>query len=145
MAAVDVYLSLGTNLGKRERNIRIALNFLNLMMGSSYTALSDIIETEAVGFDGPAFLNCVVRYRTSKSARSILTICKKIEREMGRTDAPEFDADGKRVYHDRIIDIDILLYGNSHVNSEELTIPHAQLANRPFFGELIDQISPQKA
>lgn len=141
MAAVDVYLSLGTNLGKRERNIRIALNFLNLMMGSHYTALSDIIETEAVGFDGPAFMNCVVRYRTSKSARSILAICKKIEKEMGRDDAPEYDAQGQRVYHDRIIDIDILLYGNSHVRSEEITIPHPQLENRPFFGELISQIS----
>ena len=140
MAATDVYLSLGTNLGNRERNIRIALNLLSLILGTPRTGMSEIIETQAVGFDGPDFLNCVVRYRTSKSPQTILSVCKRVEREMGRTDAPEYDADGARIYHDRVIDIDILLYGNKQLVTPNLTIPHPQLENRPFFRELIAQI-----
>ena len=140
MAATDVYLSLGTNLGNRERNIRIALNLLSLILGTPRTGMSEIIETQAVGFDSPDFLNCVVRYRTSKSPQTILSVCKRVEREMGRTDAPEYDADGERIYHDRVIDIDILLYGNRKLETPDLTIPHPQLDNRPFFKELIAQI-----
>ncbi len=140
MAATDVYLSLGTNLGNRERNIRIALNLLSLILGTPRTGMSEIIETQAVGFDGPDFLNCVVRYRTSKSPQTVLSICKSVERQMGRTDEPEYDANGARIYHDRVIDIDILLYGNKQLVTPNLTIPHPQLENRPFFKELIEQI-----
>lgn len=59
---------------------------------------------------------------------------------MGRTDAPEYDDSGNRVYHDRVIDIDILLYGKQHINTQKLTIPHKALSERPFFQEMIDQI-----
>ena len=51
-----------------------------------------------------------------------------------------YDADGERIYHDRVIDIDILLYGNRKLETPDLTIPHPQLDNRPFFKELIAQI-----
>ena len=132
MAATDVYLSLGTNLGNRERNIRIALNLLSLILGTPRTGMSEIIETQAVGFDGPDFLNCVVRYRTSKSPQTILSVCKRVEREMGRTDAPEYDADGHRVYHNRAIDIDILFYGKEHIDCEDLQVPHPLIAERDF-------------
>ena len=140
MAVIDVYLSLGSNLGNRERNLKIALNFLELTLGTHFTGISSVRETEAVGFDGPAFLNLVVRYRTSRSPLSLLSICKRIEQEMGRTDAPEYDDSGNRVYHDRVIDIDILLYGKQHINTQKLTIPHKALPERPFFQEMIDQI-----
>lgn len=137
MAEVDVYLALGSNMGNKERNIRIALNFLDIAFDKHYTAISPIIETEAIGFSGPAFLNCVVRYRSAKSPSSILKICKSIERNMGRTDAPEYDSEGNRVYHDRIIDIDILLYGKRKVDTPELTIPHPQVETRPYIKELL--------
>nr|MCR4863966.1 2-amino-4-hydroxy-6-hydroxymethyldihydropteridine diphosphokinase [Bacteroidales bacterium] len=58
----------------------------------------------------------------------------------GRRDAPEYAADGSRIYHDRIIDIDILLYGDMKVDEPGLTIPHPQLDTRPFFGDLIAQV-----
>ena len=135
-----VFLSLGTNKGNRERNIKRALCLLNIALGKRYKAISDIINTEAAGFDGPDFLNCVVAYDLRLAPGALLRRCKRIERLMGRRDAPEYAADGSRIYHDRVIDIDILLYGDLKMETPELTIPHAQLESRPFFGDLIAQV-----
>ena len=136
-----VYLSLGTNIGDRRRHIDDALAALDMALGKHYEAISDIIETEAVGFSGPDFLNCVVRYETSCGPFALLDICKCIERSMGRTDAPEYDENGVRVFHDRIIDIDILRYGDLVMNTQNLTIPHQRLNVRPFLVDLMAQIS----
>ena len=137
---MTVFLSLGTNEGNRERNIRRALCLLNIALGKRYKAVSDIINTKAEGYEGPDFLNCVVAYELRLAPGALLRRCKRIERLMGRRDAPEFAADGSRIYHDRVIDIDILLYGNLEVDEPGLTIPHPQLDARPFFGELIAQV-----
>ena len=51
---------------------------------------------------------------------------------MGRTDLPEYDADGNRIYHSRVIDIDILFFGKEIIDTPELTIPHKGIAERPF-------------
>ena len=134
-----VYLSLGTNLGDRQDNIDTALRLLEREIGRSQ-ALSDIIVTKAVGFDGPDFLNAVVSFETPISPEVMLALCKRIEREMGRTDTPEYDSDGRRVYHDRIIDIDILDYEGVRMSTPELTIPHAALPQRPFFRRLLRQV-----
>ena len=84
-----LYLALGSNIGARQANIQSALSFLNGYLGR-YEALSDIISTDAFGFDGPAFLNCVARYSSRKSPKTILSICKEIEQRMGRTDQPQY-------------------------------------------------------
>jgi len=136
----DIYLSLGTNLGDRTENISHALRLLDDAFGSHFDAVSSILATKAVGFEGPDFFNCVVRYRSDKEPLEVLDMCKSIERRMGRTDAPEYDAQHRRVYHDRVIDIDILLLGDLRIDSEMLTVPHPQLPQRPFFQELIDEI-----
>ena len=135
-----VFLSLGTNKGNRERNIRRALCLLNIALGKRWKAVSDIINTKAAGFDGPDFLNCVVAYDLRIAPGALLRRCKRIERLMGRRDAPEYAPDGSRIYHDRVIDIDILLYGDERIDTPLLKIPHPQLENRPFFGELIAQV-----
>ena len=135
----DLYLALGSNIGARKANIMSALSFLNGVLGR-YKALSDLIETEAMGFEGPAFLNCVARYESRKSPGSILALCKEIEQRMGRTDSPEYAADGTRIYHNRIVDIDILLYGKVVMNTPELTIPHPQVETRPFIKPLLEQV-----
>ena len=137
----DVCLSLGTNIGNRQNHIVEALERLDMAIGRHFEALSDIVETEAVGFDGPDFLNCVVRYETSCGPFALLDICKQIERSMGRTDTPEYDGEGKRVFHDRVIDIDILRYGDLVMKTEYLTIPHQRINDRPFFIDLMAQIS----
>lgn len=132
-----VTLALGSNLGNRESNLKVALNMLDIALGSHPVAASDVMETEAIGFEGPSFLNQVVRYRTSKSPKSVLAICKHIERQMGRTDSPEYAADGSRIFHDRIIDIDILFYGKRKIDTPELTTPHPQVESRPYIKELL--------
>ena len=144
MKAQDVYLSLGSNQGDRQARIEEALRRLDKALGRPYEALSSIIETPAWGFDGPPFLNCVVRYRTARRPETLLKICKRIERAMGRRGAPEYDADGRRIYRDRPIDIDILLYGDLSVDTPELTIPHPLMREREFVMRPLAEIFPQK-
>ena len=62
----------------------------------------------------------------------ILETCKDIERKLGRTGEPEYDADGKRIYSSRPIDIDILLFGNHKIDCQELTVPHKLMYERDF-------------
>ncbi|MBP5521747.1 MAG: 2-amino-4-hydroxy-6-hydroxymethyldihydropteridine diphosphokinase [Bacteroidales bacterium] len=136
----DLVLLLGTNLGDREENIMRALEALDKALGGRRVKISDIIETEACGFDGPPFLNAVAVYRSARKPENILRICKQIERSMGRTDAPEYAPDGSRVYHNRIIDIDILFYGEHSVSTPQLTIPHPQVHSRPFVKQLLEML-----
>lgn len=134
-----LFLALGTNLGDRESNIEQALSLLDASFGPRF-AQSPTINTEACGFDGPDFLNCVVVYESRKRPYTILKICKQIEALMGRTDVPEYDSGGNRVFHDRIIDIDILLYGRTVVDNQTLTIPHPQILTRPYVKELLSSL-----
>ena len=144
MKAQDVYLSLGSNQGDRQARIDEALRRLDKAVGRPYDALSSVIETPAWGFDGPPFLNCVVRYRTARRPETLLKICKRIERAMGRRGAPEYGADGRRIYRDRPIDIDILLYGDERVDTPELQIPHPLMRQRDFIMRPLEEIFPQK-
>lgn len=140
MRQEELVLLLGTNLGDREENIRRALEALDKAFGGRRVKISDIIETEACGFDGPPFLNAVVVYRSARKPGNILKICKQIERSMGRTDAPEYAPDGSRIYHNRIIDIDILFYGEHSVSTPQLSIPHPQVHSRPFVKQLLEML-----
>ena len=144
MKTVDVYFSLGSNQGDRRELIEEALWRLDKAIGRPYDALSSIIETPAWGFEGPNFLNCVVRYRTARRPHTLLKICKRIERAMGRRGAPEYDADGRRIYHDRPIDIDILLYGDERIDTPDLQIPHPRMGERDFVLRPLAEIFPQK-
>ena len=140
MRQQELVLLLGTNLGDREENIRRALEALDKAFGGRRVKLTKIIETEACGFDGPPFLNAVVVYRSARKPENVLRICKRIERSMGRTDAPEYASDGSRIYHNRIIDIDILFYGEHSVSTPQLSIPHPQVHSRPFVRQLLEML-----
>ncbi|MBR3653783.1 MAG: 2-amino-4-hydroxy-6-hydroxymethyldihydropteridine diphosphokinase [Bacteroidales bacterium] len=144
MRQVPVYFSLGTNQGDRQANIAEALRRLDAAIGRPYEVLSSIIETKSWGFEGPDFLNCVVRYRTARRPQTLLQICKRIERAMGRRGAPEYDADGRRIYRDRPIDIDILLYGDERIDTPDLQIPHPLMHQRPFVMGPLEEIFAQK-
>ena len=144
MKQQDVYFSLGSNQGDRQARIEEALRRLDKALGRPYEALSSIIETPAWGFDGPPFLNCVVRYRSARRPETLLHICKRIERAMGRRGVPEYDAEGRRIYRDRPIDIDILLYGDMTVDTPDLKIPHPLMRQREFIMRPLAEIFPQK-
>ena len=136
---VDLYFSLGSNQGDRQANIRTALTALNRSYGR-YKALSDIIETEPVGFESPnPFLNCCVRYelrpRFDDPLQECLRIMKRIktiEAELGRNLDIEFTPSGRRIYHDRPIDIDILFLGSYRGSDSLVTVPHPRIAERDF-------------
>lgn len=138
MNTVDVYLSIGTNLGDREHNIDEALSRLDDALGTHWTSLSSIIETKSWGFDGADFLNCAVLYRLPKGddslaqALDLLDKIKVIESEMGRAEVLEYDTEGRRIYHSRIIDIDILLFGQEQIDHPRLKIPHPLMKKRDF-------------
>lgn len=134
-AGIDVYLGLGSNEGDREANIRLALSMLDDVDGVSVVKVSDLIETEPWGFNADVkFLNCAAEVIVNEQVAplSFLKECKRIEKSMGRDEVVEFDTDGKRVYHSRTIDIDILLYGKQHIDNEVLTIPHPLMSERDF-------------
>ncbi len=132
-----LYLALGSNLGDRKGNITRALGLLDMRLNGRFLSVSPMLETEAVGFEGNDFINCVVIYNCESDPFEVLDICKSIERQMGRTDEPEYDGEGHRVYHDRIIDIDILMYGDSKIDTDRLVLPHPQVETRPYIKELL--------
>lgn len=103
-AGIDVYLGLGSNEGDREANIRLALSMLDDVDGVSVVKVSDLIETEPLGFNADVkFLNCAAEVFINEKVTplSLLKECKRIEKSMGRDEVVEFDTDGKRVYHSR--------------------------------------------
>lgn len=122
-----VYLSLGSNLGDREATMRRAIGLLNERAGS-VDRQSSFIETEPWGFDSTnKFLNMCVRLLTTLSPEQLLMATKQIERELGRTHK---SVNGQ--YHDRPIDIDILMYDDVHIDSNDLTLPHPHMQEREF-------------
>lgn len=122
-----VYLSLGSNLGDREATMRRAIGLLNERAGS-VDRQSSFIETEPWGFESTnKFLNMCVRLLTTLSPEQLLLATKQIERELGRT---QKSVNGQ--YHDRPIDIDILMYDDVHIDSDDLMLPHPHMQEREF-------------
>jgi 2-amino-4-hydroxy-6-hydroxymethyldihydropteridine diphosphokinase len=128
------YLLLGTNLGNRMENLDKCIILLRENQILVHKR-SSIYETAAWGFeDQPAFYNQALEVTTKLSAQELLTTLKQIEHNMGRINS-------KR-WKERLIDIDILYYDRLVENTENLIIPHPQLANRRFALVPINEISP---
>lgn len=131
------YLLLGSNLGDRRRNLSTAVSLLVTELAPylySEVFESSVCESEPWGFESAGkFLNQAIAFDTSVIPEDLLKVCKYVEHRMGRpADEPLYDKDGKRIYHDRIIDIDILLFGDVKIDTPELTIPHSHLYEREF-------------
>ena len=122
-----VYLSLGSNLGNRKSLICQAIELLSLKVGS-IVRTSSFIETEPYGFVSPnKFINAAVCMETGLTPYELLNKTKEIEKELGRI---EKSVNG--CYHDRTIDIDILLYDDLHIDNIDLKIPHPLMHERDF-------------
>lgn len=133
----QLYLSIGTNLGNRRSNLDTALDLIAREVGI-IKARSSVIETEPWGFDSPnSFLNMAILVQTDLKPLEVLDRTQRIEKDMGRTS--KTGADG---YHDRIIDIDILLYDDLTMDTPRLTIPHPRMHQRRFVMEPLAQITP---
>ena len=132
-----VYLSLGTNLGDKETNLKIAVNEITKLIGE-VTSLSAFYATEPWGFTSEhIFLNAVCCVYTTLSPIEVLHITQKIERSLGRM-KKTINSD----YSDRIIDIDILLYDDLQMKTSELTIPHPLMWERDFVMIPLKEIAP---
>ena len=122
-----VYLGLGTNLGDKRKNLNDAIRMLENLVGE-VEKVSSVIETEPEGFKSDnMFLNAVVKVRTALSPFEILDITQDVEKSLGRK---EKSSNG--IYHDRVIDIDILLYDDINISTPRLVIPHPRMTQREF-------------
>ena len=127
-----VYLGLGSNLGRRERNLSAARRRLR-EKGFRISRQSRVLETEPWGVkDQPAFLNQVVEGEWAGTPRQLLRAAKQIERDGGRVRT--------RRWGPRAIDVDILFFGDEHIDQLDLVIPHARITERPFVLESLAEL-----
>lgn len=132
-----VYLGLGTNLGDKQAQLHRAVDEIEKRIGR-VVALSSFYETAPWGFQSDhSFLNAVVEVETTLSPLDLLHATQAIERDLGRTAK---STDG--AYHDRPIDIDILLYGDEVYHDGELQIPHPLMEQRSFVLLPLAEIAP---
>lgn len=130
------YLGLGTNIGNKRRNLITAAALLAERVGD-VLALSDFYETEPWGFASEnIFLNAAVTLETTFSPSELLAATQQIETELGRTEK------SNGTYHDRTIDIDILMYDNQVIQTPALTLPHPLMHERKFVLEPLAEIAP---
>ena len=129
---VKVYLSLGSNLGNRQENLDRALKLLSERMRVG--KVSSIYDTEAVGpITQPRFLNLACEVFTRLTPEGLLALVKGIEQKMGRY---------SRSGEPRIIDIDIVLYGDQVVDTRDIVIPHPKMHERSFVLIPLAEIAP---
>ena len=137
---VTTYLCLGGNLGDRLAALTEALRLLDATPGMRRIACSSVYETEpwAVA-DQPNFLNLVAAYETALSPEDLLAACKSVEEEIGRVASYRWGP--------RLIDVDILLYGDQVVDSSEpdLQIPHPRMTQRAFVLAPLAEIASELA
>jgi len=129
-----VYLSLGSNVGDRAANLNSAIERLRGL--GTIEKVSSFYETEPVEFTAqPWFLNCAVKLDTEKMPKQLLAGILDLEQEMGRRRTQKKGP--------RAIDIDILLFGNSIIETKGLTVPHPAMHERRFVLEPLVEIAPE--
>jgi len=130
-----VYLSLGSNVGDREANLRAAIDELP-HAGVAVAKISSFYETEPVDLrEQPWFLNCAVEVETHFDAITLLRTLREIETKMG---SRKLVAKGPR-----LIDMDILLYGSETIDTQELQVPHPRMHLRRFVLAPLAEIAPE--
>lgn len=130
-----VFIGLGSNKGNRKKNILSAVKLLK-KNGQKVLETSRIAETAPYGYrKQKKFLNAVVKIKTGLSPLGLLKLCKKIEKELGRTESFRWGP--------REIDLDILFFGRKVFKSAELTVPHRDLANRDFVLSPLTALAPR--
>lgn len=132
---VDVALALGASMGDRAGALALAVRALDAAPDLVVTRCSRVFATPAAGgVARQGFLNAVIRARTTLAPLELLDRCKAVERRLGRRPA--------RSWADRVLDVDLLLYGKRIVATERLRVPHARLAERDFFLQALAEAWP---
>ena len=129
------YLSIGSNIGDRLHHLVEAVQLLHLHDGVEVTAVSSIYETAPVGYTDQAdFLNVAVCVETVVDAQELLVVCQQVEQELGRERTIRWGP--------RTVDLDILLYGTSIIEVENLVVPHPRMHERAFVLIPLLEIAP---
>lgn len=135
MNQYPVFLLLGANLGDREATLSKAITLISERIAPVISA-SSLYETAPWGVEEqPAYLNQVISLTTEKEAKRVLQAVLAIEKELGRERRLRWGA--------RVIDIDVLFYGNKILTSEELEVPHPRLHQRKFTLVPLAEIAPE--
>ena len=130
-----VYVGLGANLGRREETLREAVGILDRAPDVDVVAVSELRETEPVGpIAQPMFLNGVVALETTLSARELLELLLDVERSLGRIREERWGP--------RVVDLDLLLYGDDVVDEPGIEVPHPRLHERRFALEPLAELDP---
>jgi len=129
-----VYLGLGSNKGDRHLFLKKVLEMIEVKVGEIVKS-SSVIETKAWGkTDQPDFLNMVIEVDTKLDPRALLEVCQRIEKDLGRVKCEKWGS--------RVIDIDILLYGDLELDEDDLKIPHPLMWKREFVMKPLKEIAP---
>lgn len=131
----DTYIGLGSNLGDRLGHLSAALTAIAELDGTYVIEVSNVVESEPWGVTGqPSFANAVAWVATTLRADQLLEALKDIEAALGRTAGPR--------YGPRVIDLDILLFGDEEWRAEDLVLPHPRLAERDFVVTPLLEVAP---
>ena len=133
------YIGIGSNVGDRSAFCRSAVDSLDATARIRVTAVSSLYETTPLG--GPpqrSFFNCVARIETTLGARELLAACQTIERTIGREPS-------EIRWGPRVIDLDVLIFGDEKINEGDLEVPHPRLSQRRFVLVPLLEIDPQVA
>jgi 2-amino-4-hydroxy-6-hydroxymethyldihydropteridine diphosphokinase len=122
---IEAYIAIGSNVGDREEFCRRAVAALDARAGIDVVATSSLYETSPIGPPQRSFINMVIKVATELSARKLFEACKETEAALGRE-----PSDVK--WGPRIVDLDVLLYGNDKIVEADLEIPHPRMTQRRF-------------
>lgn len=129
------FISIGSNIGDRLHHLTDAVRALHEHKEVTVTVVSSVYETTPVGFiDQADFLNLVVKVETTLSAHDLLASCQEIEKGLGRVREVRWGP--------RTVDLDILLYNNDNIESENLIVPHPRMGERAFVLVPLLEIAP---
>ncbi len=134
--AHQVYIGIGSNVGKKKENFLEALNRLAKLPDTKIIKESSLYESEPLGDSKEWYVNGVIEIETKFKPEVLLQKFKNIERAMGRKKV-------KKRWGDRIIDLDILLYDAAVIDKKNVRIPHPEMANRKFVLVPLSEIAPQ--
>ena len=134
MNGIICYIGIGSNLGNALKNCQHAVENLSRAKGIEITRVSSFYKTEPVGIENQnMFINAVVEIRTVLSARNLFRALQSIEKDMGR--------DREVKGGPRIIDLDLLFYGQEVIQDADLIVPHPEIQRRRFVLEPICEIA----
>ncbi|QOV89495.1 2-amino-4-hydroxy-6-hydroxymethyldihydropteridine diphosphokinase [Humisphaera borealis] len=130
------YVALGANLGDRAASLRDAISRLSAVPGIEVTKVSSLLENPAVGgpADSPPFVNAVAEVRTTLDPQALLEALLQVERDMGR--------ERREKWGPRVIDLDLILYGDRIIDTSALKVPHPLMHHRDFVLKPLAEIAP---